>query len=90
MNNNFLEDGRGFRLGLDAIRSAKRREFERFHCPIMSKTIDKETCEGHKKNNKLSCQMCEKLIAIRKEYINNLIAHRKGQKYTDTDDVRFI
>ncbi len=90
MNHNFLEDGGSFKLGLDAIRSAKKREFERKHCPIMSKTIDKKICKNHKKNHILSCQMCEKLMAVRKEYINNLIAYRKGQKYIDTDDVKFI
>ncbi len=86
---NFTEDNDTFGMALDAIRSAKKREFERVDCPGFNKTVDKKFCEEKKRENSLRCQMCADMMVVRKKFIKNLIKFKsRTERYADIDSVR--
>ncbi len=88
---NFVGSNDTFSMALDAIRSAKKREYERIDCPGFNKTVDKKFCEEKKRENSLRCQMCEEIMAIRKKFMRNLIGCKKqNELYSDTESVREI
>lgn len=71
-----LEHGMTYTLGIQALCDSKKREYERVHCPLMNKTIDLSDCNQRKRDNCMSCLICEDVMAIRKRFINNLIKYR--------------